>query len=90
MMPLEEFQPDALPDCSGVYLLSESRSRKLYAGETMNLRRRLTLQFGKKQRAAWSRISETLLIQVLRWTHRRPASSHGRAAWSGNSRSALG
>jgi site-specific DNA-methyltransferase (adenine-specific) len=77
MMPLEEFQPEAQPACSGLYLLSESRSRKLYAGETMNLRRRLTLQFGKKQKAAWSRISETLLIQVLPMD----SSAAGKLAW---------
>ena len=77
MMPLEEFQPKTQPDCSGLYLLSENRSRKLYAGETMSLRRRLTLQFGRKQRAAWSRISETLLIQVLPMD----SSAAGKLAW---------
>lgn len=77
MIPLDQFEPETLPEASGLYLVSENPARGLYAGEAMNLRRRLSLQFGKKQRAAWLGFAESLLIQV------RPmdASAAGKLAW---------
>ncbi|MCA9080731.1 MAG: hypothetical protein KDA58_09245 [Planctomycetaceae bacterium] len=39
---LAELKADQVPDQAGVYVISAGRSERLYAGETLNLRQRLT------------------------------------------------
>jgi len=76
--PLAAFDPDTAPTAPGLYLVSENRNRKLYVGETADLRRRLQLQFGAEpQRDFWSEIGEAVTVQVL------PLENHsaGTLAW---------
>ncbi len=65
MIPLDQFDAQQQPESSGVYLLSESPTRRLYVGETLNLRRRLNLQFDRPQRTEWSRFAKSIFIQTL-------------------------
>lgn len=64
MIPLEQFDAQRQPESPGVYLLSESPTRRLYVGETLNLRRRLNLQFDRPQRTEWSRFAPSIFIQT--------------------------
>ncbi|MCH8828608.1 MAG: site-specific DNA-methyltransferase [Planctomycetes bacterium] len=77
MIPVQDLKSKDLPKQPGLYLLSENRSRKLYVGETINLRRRLALQFGKEQLQEWSQIARSVFIQT------RPLESAktGNLAW---------
>ena len=77
MVPIEEFQARSVPEASGLYVLSETKDRKLYVGESQNLRSRLTLQFKATQKRHWSKLADSIYIQVL------PAeiASAGRLAW---------
>ena len=59
---LSELKLSDLPDEPGVYVLSERDGRELYAGETRNLRDRLTL--GQQQAAEWSRFGESIRVQT--------------------------
>jgi hypothetical protein len=65
MIPVDELDTDKLPEVPGLYLLSESPKRRIYVGETMNLRRRLDLQFAPFQMNVWSQLSKSILIQML-------------------------
>jgi DNA modification methylase len=77
MIPLEELAVDDLPEAPGLYILSESRTSKLYVGEALNLRRRLSRQFGEQQRVEWSRLTSSVLVQTLPIDH----AAAGRLAW---------
>ena len=65
MIPVDDLDTDKLPEVPGLYLISESPKSKIYVGETMNLRRRLNLQFAPFQRTVWSQISKSILVQTL-------------------------
>ncbi|MEQ8786133.1 MAG: DNA methyltransferase [Pirellulaceae bacterium] len=77
MVPVEQLALDALPEGPGLYIVSENRANKLYVGEAMNLRRRLTRQFGGEPLAEWSRLSKTVLVQTLEIDHLKA----GKLAW---------
>ena len=65
MISVDDLDPDKLPELPGLYLLSESPKSKIYVGETMNLRRRLDLQFAPFQRNVWSQFSSSIFVQTL-------------------------
>jgi site-specific DNA-methyltransferase (adenine-specific) len=65
MVSLEHLDTEQQPESPGLYLLSESPRSRLYVGETLNLRRRLNLQFDRPQRAEWSRFADSIFIQTL-------------------------
>ncbi len=66
-----EFDPEDQPESPGLYLVSENSTKKLYVGETLNLRRRLSLQFGDPQQAEWASFAGSLFIQTLPMTDSR-------------------
>ena len=68
---ISEFDPEGQPESPGLYLVSENSTKKLYVGETLNLRRRLSLQFGGAQQAEWSNFAGSLFIQTLPMTNSR-------------------
>lgn len=61
--PLSDLQFRKLPNKPGLYVLSESRTRKLYAGETLGLRNRLTMK--RSQLKAWAKMADSVLVQTL-------------------------
>ena len=64
-IPIEELRSNELPKQPGVYLINNAQSHKLYVGETLNLRRRLSKQFGKKKlRKNWSMVSEQIFVRL--------------------------
>lgn len=65
MIPVDDLDTDKLPEVPGLYLLSESAKNKIYVGETMNLRRRLDLQFAPFQISTWAQLSKSILVQTL-------------------------
>jgi DNA modification methylase len=75
MAPLEALDIGELPDGPGLYLLSESPTRKLYAGETKNLRNQLTLD--QQQCKEWLNLSEKVFVQYLPMDH----TGAGMLAW---------
>ena len=62
---LEDLDLRSLPNEPGVYVLSASESDRLYVGEALNLRGRLSKQFGKRQRKAWAKVSSSLHVQTF-------------------------
>lgn len=75
--PIAEFDPERAPETSGLYVLSDGPKRKLYVGESTNLRSRLRLQFGPEQRDAWLEQTPDLQIQTLPMAF----GTAGRLAW---------
>ena len=59
--PLGEFEPAVVPAGSGVYLIGTPKSGRLYLGETVNLRRRLS-QFDDARRELWREHAERVGI----------------------------
>ncbi|MBC8351066.1 MAG: site-specific DNA-methyltransferase [Planctomycetes bacterium] len=55
-----------LPEERGVYLVSGGKSKNLYAGETLNLRTRLSRQFGDPQLEEWRKQSKKVKVQAFR------------------------
>ena len=76
-VPLGEFRARSAPVSSGVYLLSESDTKTLYVGESLNLRNRLQLQFGQRRKQHWANLAEALCIQILS----TETATAGRLAW---------
>jgi site-specific DNA-methyltransferase (adenine-specific) len=62
--PLAEVDIRALPETTGMYLVSKAPGQPLYAGEARNLRARLLGQFSAKRRKVWSAYSADLLLQT--------------------------
>ncbi|HJN10035.1 MAG TPA: DNA methyltransferase [Pirellulaceae bacterium] len=60
---------DEIPQQSGIYLLSAEGSNRLYVGETLNLRDRLSNQFSKRTRKTWKKLSKSLRIQTYLTCH---------------------
>ena len=66
MLSVDEIDFEEVPDGCGVYLLTEKKSKRLYAGETCNLRRRLQRQFGEAQQLeVWRGISSSIKLQTF-------------------------
>ena len=68
VIPLEELrhQLPQIPKQPGVCIVSSNRSHKLYVGESLNLRSRLSAQFAKQtSRKAWAAFSTSLRIQFF-------------------------
>ncbi len=74
MVPIEELNSKSLPSKPGLYVLSE-HTRKLYVGQTPDLRSRLTLH--RCQVDAWSRFSDAIVVQTLPLDY----ATAGRLAW---------
>ncbi|MFQ5731853.1 MAG: DNA methyltransferase [Planctomycetaceae bacterium] len=77
MIPIADFRARSVPASSGVYLLSESATQKLYVGEALNLRNRLQLQFGQRRKRQWSAFSTSIFIQSMP----TETATAGRLAW---------
>ena len=77
MLPLGEIDARRLPSKPGLYILSETRTRRLYVGATLDLRNRLTLTHG--QLSAWEEIADSTSILVQTLPMDRLAS--GKIAW---------
>lgn len=65
MSPAHELDLRRMSDLPGVYLVSERKTERLYVGETLNLRERLKLQFGRGRRGVWKDYPD-LWVQILR------------------------
>jgi DNA modification methylase len=64
--PVKELDFMRIAEKPGVYVLSGAEPPKLYVGEALNLRERLSAQFKHKpQRIAWDKYTDTLGIQTL-------------------------
>jgi len=74
-IPLRKLKSTDLPAGPGLYILGEPKKRKLYAGETLDLRTRLLED--KKQADEWFKISKNISVQVIAMD----PSSAGRLAW---------
>lgn len=61
----EKLSIDDLPDSSGAYLVTSGRSDRLYAGETLNLRDRLSRHFADEKTASWLKTGKPLSVQLL-------------------------
>ncbi len=77
MLHIHDLSPRALPDHPGLYVLSEEgRNRKLYVGETLDLRRQFTPKCGQVK--AWATVSDLeILVQVLPMDY----STAGKLTW---------
>lgn len=71
-IPLDDLDVRSMPEKPGVYLLSEGSSKRLYAGEALNLNRRFANQFGGERQAIWSRSYPRLGVQYF-LTEMQPA-----------------
>ena len=63
MERIEDLTCNMIPKAKGLYLLSQSNSKRLYAGETFDLRRQLMTI--KKRRKAWKNHADELFVQTL-------------------------
>ncbi len=72
---LEDWSAGEAPAGPGLYVLSGSASKKLYVGETLDLRRRLTFKRGQME--AWRGVAEAVGVQVLAMD----CSQAGKLAW---------
>jgi site-specific DNA-methyltransferase (adenine-specific) len=77
MRPIDQLDTASLPaDSAGLYLLSESSTRKLYVGETLDLRHRIELIY--QQSNAWLDVADCMiLVQFLPMENLQA----GRLAW---------
>ncbi len=64
-LQVEDFDAGGLPDEPGVYLLTGGKSRRLYVGETLNLRGRLEQQFAAERCSAWSALPGRLTLRTF-------------------------
>ncbi len=78
MLPIDELGAKSLPEKPGLFVLSEdeNRTRNLYAGETLNLRRRFTC----RQTKAWWR-NEPFPNSIFVKTLAMDWSTAGKLAW---------
>jgi site-specific DNA-methyltransferase (adenine-specific) len=60
--PVDSIDLRRLPPSPGVFVLSDSHSSRLYVGEALNLKGRLSVQFGGRARG-WTKIAPTILVQ---------------------------
>jgi site-specific DNA-methyltransferase (adenine-specific) len=74
-VPLDELDAEQLPSAPGLYILSENPEGSLYAGETLNLRARLSMK--RRQLDAWMTLSECVFVQTLPMEH----AAAGHLAW---------
>jgi site-specific DNA-methyltransferase (adenine-specific) len=74
-LPMSDLRRGKLPAEPGLYILSHTRTDKLYVGETLNLRTRLTLRAAQKK--AWQSFSDSVSVQM--WP--MDCSSAGKLAW---------
>ena len=75
MIPIEDLTAKSIEAGNGLFVLSESKSKRLYAGETRNLKSQL---LGiKKNRSAWSSDGKSLYVQTLPMDHLQA----GHLAW---------
>jgi site-specific DNA-methyltransferase (adenine-specific) len=74
-VPMDDLKPGKLPAEPGLYILSQTRTDKLYVGETLNLRTRLTLRPAQKK--AWLSFSDSVSVQM--WP--MDCSTAGKLAW---------
>ena len=75
MIPLNDITKKTFASEMGLYIVSESKSKKLYVGETLDLRNQLMAV--KKNKKAWESVSKSLFVQALPMDH----SDAGNLAW---------
>jgi DNA modification methylase len=66
---ISEFDVDALPSECGLFVLSESSGREIYAGETLDLKKRIAVILN--QIDEWAMVSESLHVQAIPIDHRQ-------------------
>ncbi len=64
-VPLDEFDAQAVAEKPGVYVLRQGRSRRLYVGESLNLRQRIAGQFAAELQPLWAELGERLTLQTF-------------------------
>jgi len=72
---MADLEPKKLPAEPGLYILDQTSTDKLYVGETLDLRARLTLRQGQKK--AWLKLSDSIHVRVLPMD----CSAAGKLAW---------
>ena len=85
-VPLCELDADQLPESPGVYVLSENQTTRLYAGETLNLRNRLSVK--RRQIDAGQTCQNRCRCRRCQWMTARRVTLPGSAVSSGISASA--
>jgi len=73
--PIDDLKAAPLPAEPGLYVLSRTPANKLYVGETLDLRRRLTLE--RSQIEAWRGVCDSISVQTLPMD----CSAAGKLAW---------
>lgn len=63
--PIQELRLDELPSRPGVYLLTDGANQPLYAGETLDLRGRLSKKFAVDDQSAWHELASDMQIQTF-------------------------
>lgn len=63
MIPLESVKANTFEKTCGLYVLSESKTKTIYAGETLNLSRRVTAL--KKNKKAWNNVADSVFVQAI-------------------------
>ena len=64
-IPVDELDLPNLHERPGVYVLSGAGNTRLYVGEALSLRRRLSRQFDHDRQAVWAEISPKLQVQIF-------------------------
>ena len=72
---MQELQDSDMPAKPGLYILSQEPTKKLYVGETLDLRSRLILK--RQHVAAWQRFADSILVHTLPMD----CSTAGKLAW---------
>ena len=75
MIPIDELKADSFEHETGLFVLSESKTKRLYAGETHDLGR--CLMSVKKNLPSWNAVAESIFVQAIPMDH-LPA---GNLAW---------
>ncbi|MFK7769582.1 MAG: DNA methyltransferase [Mariniblastus sp.] len=75
MIPLKDVTKKTFGKEMGLYIVSESKTKRLYVGETLNLSSQLMSV--KKNKKAWEAISKPLFVQAIPRDH----SDAGNLAW---------
>ena len=75
MIPIEDVAADSFENQNGLFVLSESKTKRLYAGETLDLSR--SLMAVKQNMSAWNQVAKSVFVQAIPMDH-LPA---GNLAW---------
>lgn len=83
-LSLDDFDPQCVSENAGVYLIGDSKTTKLYAGEALSLRSRLVNQFHKNRRELWIECADNYRIpskKLRLWIRPIEGASCSMLAW---------